>query len=113
MEILEQWYRSEDSEFYLFIALLLFTLWFIRNTIAYYHAEKRKVKQLHRFAKKGDIEAQTDLALRYRKGKAVKKSCQNAAFWYQKAAFLGDENARGFLEEFLEKHKNNKKKRYS
>jgi len=34
----------------------------------------------------------------------VKKNCENAAFWYQKAAFSGDKDAKGYLEKFLDKH---------
>jgi len=39
----------------------------------------------------------------------VKKDCQQAAFWYQKAAFSGDEEAKGYLQKFLDKRKNKKK----
>ncbi len=93
----------ENIELYMILALFVFTLWFILNTIKYYKGEKRKVKNLHRFAKKGEVEAQHSLAHRYRKGNAVKKSCQKAAFWYQKAAFSGDEDAKSFLEKIREK----------
>ena len=44
------------------------------------------------------------LQKRYQKGKQVKKSCEKAAFWYQKAAFSGDEKAKGHLEKFFEKY---------
>lgn len=100
----------EDIELYLFIFLLLFTLWFIRNTFLHYKAEKRKVKHLHRFAKEGEVESQHQLAKRYQKGNAVKKSCNQAAFWYQKAAFSGDEDAREHLKKFLERRKNRRNK---
>ena len=111
MEYIENILNHKDSEFYILIMLFIFTLWFIRNTIYYYYGEKRKLKHLHHFAKKGDVEAQTHLAEHYHKGKSVKKSCQNAAFWYQKVAFSGNEKAKSFLEDFLEKQQNNKKKK--
>ena len=41
----------------------------------------------------------------------VKKNCQKAAFWYQKAAFSGNEEAKGALQKFLENSKNKKKKK--
>jgi len=82
---------------------MVFIIWFSLNTKKFYYGEKRKIKNLHRFAKEGEIEAQSDLATRYRKGKQVKKDCQSAAFWYQKAAFSGDEEAKGYLEKFLDK----------
>lgn len=95
----------EDLEVYLFLFLLLFTFWFIRNTVKYYRGEKKKVKTLHRFAKEGEVESQYQLAKRYQKGNAVIKSCTKAAFWYQKAAYAGDEEARVHLKFFLEKRK--------
>jgi len=94
-----------DIEVILFAVLALFTLWFIRNTINYYHGEKRKLKHMHRFAREGDVEAQQYLAHKYRKGEIVKRNCEQAAFWYQKAAFSGDEDARGFLKDFFENHR--------
>ncbi|UPT76831.1 SEL1-like repeat protein [Sulfurovum sp. XGS-02] len=93
----------ENVELYILLALFLFTIWFILNTVKYYKGEKRKVRHLHRFAKEGEAEAQHSLAERYRKGYLVKKSCKKAAFWYQKAAFSGDENAKSFLEKLREK----------
>ena len=101
----------EDLELYIFIFLLLFTLWFIRNTFFHYKGEKRKVKQLHRFAKEGETESQFKLAKRYQKGEAVKKSCNQAAFWYQKAAYSGDEEAREHLKTFLEKRNKSRNKK--
>jgi TPR repeat protein len=91
----------ENIELYIIVALIIFTIWFILNTVKYYKGEKRKVKHLHRFAKEGETEAQHHLAKRYQKGYAVKKSCQKAAFWYQKAAFSGDPDAKTFLEKML------------
>jgi len=102
---LEKLFTSNDGEVIIFGLLALFTLWFIRNTINYYYGEKRKLKHMHRFAKEGDVEAQRHLAKRYRKGDMVRKSCDQAAFWYQKAAFSGDEEAKGFLQKFFESHK--------
>lgn len=88
----------ENVELYIIVGVFIFTVWFILNTIKYYKGEKRKVKHLHRFAKEGETQAQHHLAKRYQKGFAVKKSCQKAAFWYQKAAFSGDSDAKHFLE---------------
>jgi TPR repeat protein len=95
--------QVEDLEVYIFLLLLFFTLWFIRNTMKYYYGEKKKVKTLHRFAKEGEVDSQYQLAKRYQKGYAVKKSCNLAAFWFQKAAYSGDEEAKEHLKSFLEK----------
>ena len=103
MQILEYFNDLENIELYIIVALFIFTIWFIFNTIKYYKGEKRKVKHLHRFAKEGESDAQHHLAQRYQKGYAVKKSCRKAAFWYQKAAFSGDDDARSFLEKMLKK----------
>jgi len=103
MQIVEYFKNVENIELYVIFILFLFIVWFMLNTIKYYKGEKRKVKHLHRFAKEGEAEAQHHLAKRYQKGYAVKKSCQKAAFWYQKAAFSGDENAKTFLEKILHK----------
>ncbi len=103
MQSVEYLNDLENMELYMILAVSVFTIWFIFNTIKYYKGQKRKVKQLHRFAKEGEIEAQHSLAYRYRKGYTVKKSCQKAAFWYQKAAFSGDDDARSFLEKMREK----------
>ena len=107
--IVEYLNTIENIELYFTILLLFFTIWFIFNTIKYYYGEKRKVKNLHRFAKAGEADAQGYLARRYQKGDMVKKSCQKAAFWYQKAAFSGNEEAKGFLQKFLDNSKNKKK----
>lgn len=80
-----------------------FTVWFIYNTVKYYKGEKRKVKHLHRFARQGESLSQYELAKRYAKGQAVKKSCQNAASLSQKAAFAGDEDAQKLLDKILKK----------
>lgn len=93
----------ENIELYIIVALIIFTVWFILNTIKHYKGEKRKVKHLHRFAKEGEAEAQHHLAKRYQKGFAVKKSCQKAAFWYQRAAFSGDPDAKELLEKVRKK----------
>jgi len=109
MQILEYFKHLEDFELYIILGLVVFIVWFIFNTVAYYKAEKRKVKQLHKFAKEGEVEAQQYLARRYQKGDMVKKSCTKAAFWYQKAAFSGNEEARGYLEKFSKKDSKIKK----
>jgi len=96
---------AEENEVILLGILSLFTLWFIRNTINYYRAQKRKLRHAHRFAKEGDVLAQKELAMRYRKGDMVKKSCRNAAFWYQKAALSGDEESKDFLRKFVASRK--------
>ncbi len=51
MQIMEYFNDLENIELYIIVALFVFTLWFIFNTIKYYKGEKRKVKHLHRFAK--------------------------------------------------------------
>ena len=102
-EIIAYVQQAEELEIYIFLFLLLFTLWFIRNTVKYYYGEKKKVKTLHRFAKEGEVHSQCQLAKRYQKGYAVKKSCNQAAFWFQKASYSGDEEAKEHLKTFLEK----------
>jgi TPR repeat protein len=99
----------ENLELYLILGLIVFTLWFILNTKKFYFGEKRKVKNLHHFAKAGDVDAQQKLAQYYQKGEMVKKSCDHAAFWYQRAAFSGDKKAKGYLQKFLDEHKNKRK----
>jgi TPR repeat protein len=103
MQIVEYFDVIEEFELYIMVGLFIFTLWFIFNTIAYYKGEKRKLKHLHRFAQEGEADAQQSLAQRYQKGDAVKKSCHRAAFWYQKAAFSGHEEAKHFLEKIRKK----------
>jgi TPR repeat protein len=105
MNILEEMKTMENLELYILLALFIFTVWFIRNTIKYYKGEKRNVKHLHRFAKEGEVEAQNHLAKRYHKGNMVKKSYQRAAFWSQKASFSGDSDAKEFLENIIKKKK--------
>jgi len=108
MQFLDMIMQIKNIELYMIVFLLFFIVWFIRNTIQYYHGEKRKVKNLHRFAKEGEMEAQHDLAQRYRQGNFVKKDCEIAAFWYQSAALKGKEEAKGYLEKFLQ-HRQKKK----
>ena len=103
MQLVEYFENVENIEIYIIFGLFIFIILLIINTIRHYKGEKRKVKHLHRFAKEGETEAQHHLAKRYQKGYAVKKSCQKAAFWYQKAAFSGDEKAKSFLEKIREK----------
>ena len=103
--MIEQIKSIEDLELYIIVFLFFFTVWFILNTVKYYKGEKRKVKHLHRFAREGESLSQYELAKRYAKGQAVRKSCQNAAFLSQKAAFSGDERAQALLEKILKKRK--------
>jgi len=100
--------KIKNIELYIIVFLFFFTFWFIQNTIKHYHGEKRKIKNLHRFAKEGEIEAQYDLAKHYHKGRFVKKNCERAAFWYHNAALKGDEEAKGYLKKFLENHQKKK-----
>jgi len=109
MDIVDYVKNTDNIELYLIGFLILFTLWFIWSTIRYYRAEKRKVKHLHRFAKEGEVESQTKLAKRYHKGNMVKKDCEKAAFWYQRAAFNGDKVASGKLRAFLNQRRKQKK----
>jgi len=97
-------FQTDQFELFLILFVFVLLLWLIWSTIRYYKAEKRKLKHLHRFAKEGDHHSQKMLAKHYQKGEMVKKSCQSAAFWYQQAAFEGDEDAKGFLEHFYENH---------
>ncbi|HFU77846.1 MAG TPA: hypothetical protein ENK98_05930 [Epsilonproteobacteria bacterium] len=99
----------ENIELYIILALIVMIIVLILNTYRYYHGEKRKVKNLHRFANEGETEAQSTLARRYQKGDMVKKDCQRAAFWYQRAAFSGDKEAKGHLKNFFDDKKKLKK----
>ena len=108
MQFIEKITDIENIELYLILFLFVFIVWFIRNTIKHYRGEKRKVRNLHRFAKEGEVEAQHDLAKRYHKGDFVKKNCDRAAFWYHSAALKGDEKAKGHLENFLKNHQKKK-----
>ena len=101
----------ENIELYLIVILIIGLIWFIVNTVKYYRGEKRKVKNLHHFAKKGEIDAQHHLAKHYQEGYMVKKNPTKAAFWYQKAAFSGDDKSKGYLQKFLDNQKNKKKEK--
>lgn len=103
MQLVEYFGNSDDLELYIVLGVFIFTIWFICNTITYYKGEKRKVRHLHRFAKEGEADAQHSLAHKYRKGYTVKKNCRKAAFWYQKAAFSGQDDAKLFLEKIRKK----------
>lgn len=105
MKFLENMKHIENIELYLILFLFLFTVWFMFNTVKYYKGEKRKVKHLHRFAKEGESISQYELAKRYAKGQAVKKNCQNAAFWSQKASFSGNDEAHSLLENIMKKRR--------
>jgi len=95
----------KNIELYIIVFLFFFIIWLIYNTVKYYKGEKRKVKHLHRFAREGESLSQYELAKRYAKGQAVKKSCQNAAFLSQKAAFSGDDDAQKLLDKILKKRR--------
>jgi TPR repeat protein len=101
MQYIEELKNIKDIELYALVFLVLFTMWFIYNTVNYYYARKRKIKNLHYFAKYGNAEAQSDLAKHYQKGEDVVKNPRKAAFWYQKASFSGDKDAKTFLEKLL------------
>jgi len=103
MEVLEYFRSIEDIELYLIIILIIVTLWFMINTVKYYKGEKRKIRHLHRFAKEGEKESQYKLAQRFHKGNMIRRSCKDAAFWYQKAAFSGNEDARNKIDKILKK----------
>jgi len=105
MKFLDTVKNIENIELYVLVFLVFFTLWFIANTVKFYKGEKRKVKHLHRFAREGESISQYELAKRYAKGQAVRKSCQNAAYLSQKAAFAGDENAQKLLDKILKRRK--------
>lgn len=98
----------KNIELYVIVGLICIIVLFIYNTLKYYRGEKRNVKNLHRFAKEGEVDAQSSLAKRYQKGDMVKKDCQKAAFWYQNAAFKGDKDAKWHLENFFDKKKKKK-----
>jgi TPR repeat protein len=103
MKVWEDFTNIEDIELYLIIVLIVFTLWFMRNTVKYYKGEKRKIKHLHRFAKEGEKESQYKLAQRFQKGNMVKRSCNDAAYWYQRAAFSGNEDAKNKINKILKR----------
>ena len=102
-EIWEKIQAIENIELYVLVVLFFFTLWFIRNTFKYYRGEKRKVKNLHRFAREGETISQYALAKRYAKGQMVKKSKHNAASFSQKAALSGDKDAKEFFDDIMKK----------
>ena len=93
----------ENFELYLIVGLVVFTLWFIFNTKNFYFGEKRKIKHLHRFAKEGEEDSQYKLAQRFQKGNMVKRSCHDAAYWYQRAAFSGNDDAKNKIDKILKK----------
>ena len=106
MKFFDMLKNIENIELYLIVFLIIFTLWFIRNTVKYYKGEKRKVKHLHRFAKEGESISQYELAKRYAKGQAVKRNCHNAAFWSQRASFSGHKDASEFFKRLITKRDN-------
>ena len=103
MEVLEYLKNIEEVELYLTPVLIVFILWLMRNTVKYYKGEKRKIKHLHRFAKEGEEASQYKLAQRFQKGNMVKRSCNDAAYWYQRAAFSGNEDAKNKINKILKR----------
>jgi len=99
----------ENFELYLIVILIVVLLGIILNTIKYYRGEKRKVKNLHRFAKDGEVDAQHHLAEHYEKGNVVKKDTQKAAFWRQIASFSENRKVKDTLLYDLENKTNQKK----
>jgi len=102
----------KNIELYIIVIIVISLIWLIVDTIKYYRGEKRKLKNLHRFAKEGEVEAQTTLAHHYEEGEMVKKDYKKAAFWYQKAAFKGDLLARRYLKRILKNRKKYKEKNF-
>jgi TPR repeat protein len=101
-------FKSDNIELYVIIFVLFLLIWLIKDTIKFYYGEKRRVKNLHRFAKEGEIESQIELGKHYQKGKVVKKNCDRAAYWYNRAALSGDKEAKSHLEEFMKNRRGNK-----
>ena len=83
----------KDIELYSIIVLGILTLWLIINTFTFARGRKKIVKNLHRYAKEGELEAQSKLAACYDKGDVVIQDSLKASFWYQKAAFINDDRA--------------------
>jgi len=99
----------ENFELYLIVILIVILIGFILNTIKYYRGKKRKVKNLHRFAKEGETDAQYHLAEHYEKGDMVKQDTQKAAFWKQRASFSADRREKDTLEDVIKTKTNQKK----
>jgi len=102
-------FYSNDMELYAIVLIFILLLWFIKNTIKFYHGEKKRVKNLHKFAKNGEVYSQIELGKHYQKGKVVKKSCDRAAYWYNRAALNGHKEAQGYLKKFMENKRGKKK----
>lgn len=90
----------KDIEVYSIVVLIIVVLWLIFNTIAFSRGKKRIVKNLHRFAKEGEVISQNKLAKCYETGDVVPQNSKKAAFWYQKAAFGKDALAKKNLNTF-------------
>ncbi len=99
----------ENFELYLIVIFIVILIGFILNTIKYYRGEKRKVKNLHRFAKEGETDAQHHLAEHYEKGDMVKQDAQKAAFWKQRASFSAYRSGKGTLQNRVKTKTNQKK----
>ena len=89
MQIIEYFNDMENIELYIILALFIFTIWFILNTVKYYKGEKRKVKHLHRFAKEGEVEAQHHLAKRYQKGICSKEKLSKGSILVPESCLFG------------------------
>jgi len=99
----------ENFELYLIVILVIVLFGIILNTIKHYRGEKRKVKNLHRFAKEGEMDAQHHLAKHYEKGKMVKQDSKKAAFWHQRASFSNTKMEKDTLIYISSKKTNQKK----
>jgi TPR repeat protein len=94
-----------NFELYLIGVLFLVMIGLVIHTVRYYKAKKRMFKHMKRYAKQGDSEAELYVAEEYHKGEIVKKSCEQAHFWYHKAALHGNEKARKNLENLNKRDK--------
>jgi len=96
----------QNIQLYLIVILIVVIVFFVIDAVKYYKSQKRKIKNLHRFAKNGEKEAQRKLAKYYENGdNMVMKNKNKAAYWYQNAAFLGDKLAKKELKKYLDLHR--------
>ena len=73
MKIIDKIQNIENIELYFIAFLLLFTLWFVVNTLKFYIAKRRKEKQLYRFSRGRKTISGYELAKRYAKSQSTKK----------------------------------------
>jgi TPR repeat protein len=99
----------EKLELYLIVIIIVILIALVLNTIKYYKGEKRKVKNLHRFAKDGERDAQKDLAKHYEEGYIVKKDTKKAAFWHLKASITEKQISKAPLSNLSREHTKKKK----